>query len=244
MNSFSIMATDPPDKVPATPEPVTSRLTKTTERECRADGRSGLIMRARDGDALVFRGFFGCHCPYEVNEEGDLMFLKNGGWYPAGPCPKCKDVGPARWQCLPCSPPEVRYELFGDADETMANPRGERDPSSRSVVGYFDLLMRVNIEGDVTIRKHGMWHPAGKCCNCGQLGAGYYPCTGCTPDRFLYVIANHEPDGVDLDPHKLGTVAELVRSTLRDQPDPEASCRHFILLLESFCASDEPGRFD
>ena len=171
------------------------------------------------------------------------MFLKNGGWYPAGRCPECKDVGPARWQCFPCSPREGRYELFVDADDTMANHRGERASSSRPVVGY-DLPMRVNIEGNVTIWKDGMWHPAGECCNCGQLGARYYPCTRCTPDRFLYLIIDHEPDGVDLDPRKLGAVAELVRSTLHDQPDPEASRRHFILLLESFCASDEPGPYD
>jgi hypothetical protein len=77
----------PYTQVPSTPEPVTAGLTNTAEREFRADGRSGLIMRARDGDDLVFglpparglRGFFGCHCPYEVNDEGDLMFLKNGG---------------------------------------------------------------------------------------------------------------------------------------------------------------------
>jgi hypothetical protein len=116
-------------------------------------------------------------------------------------------------------------------------------PGARSVVGD-DLPIRINAECDVTIRKDGMWHPGGECLNCGELGPGNYPCTQCAPDNFLYVIAGHEPDGVDFDPRKLGVVAHLVHSTLRDQPEPEAARRHFILLLESLFTTDEPGPFD
>jgi hypothetical protein len=58
------------------------------------------------------------------------------------------------------------------------------------------------------------------------------------------VIAGHEPDGVGIDPRKLGVLAHLVHSTLRDEPNPEAARRHFKLLLESLFTPDELGPFD
>jgi hypothetical protein len=117
-------------------------------------------------------------------------------------------------------------------------------PGARSIVGEYDLPIRINAECDVTFRKDGMWHPGSECLTCGELRPGYYPCTRCAPESFLYVIAGHEPDGVDIDPQKLGVLAHLVQSTLRDKPDPEAARRHFIPLLESLFTTNELGPFD
>jgi hypothetical protein len=253
------MTTGPPDGVPSTPEPATSVSTDANEQVFMAGRRPCLIMmsantddpdfetRAAQGSCVVFL----THCPYKVSEDGDLTFLKDGVWYPAGQCLDCGDIGPAHLHCMRCSPRGLMYEPFVNSDETVAGPRMEVDPSVKvpvspgvhSIVGD-DLPVRVNLECDVTIWKDGMWHPGGECLDCGELGPGYNPCTQYGPDRFLYVIADHEPDGVHIDPWKLGVLAHLVHSTLRDEPDPEAARRHFILLLESLFTTNKLGPFD
>ena len=75
------------------------------------------------------------------------------------------------------------------------------------------------------------------------LGQGTIPARTALPRDFLYVIEDHEPDGVNINPWRLGMVAHLVHSTLRDEPDLEAACPHFVLLLESVRRMDEPGPF-
>jgi hypothetical protein len=249
MNSFfTIMATGPPKEVPSTPEAAASMPTDANEQVFMAGRRPCLIMMSTNPDDPDFdyqaapgsRVVFVTHCPYDVSEDGDLTFLKDGVWYPAGQCPKCGDIGPSPLHCMRCSPHGMIYEPF------VVHPSVEERaaPGARSVVGD-DLPVRINAECDVTIRKDEMWHPGGECLNCGELGPQYYPCTRCAPDEFLYVIEDHRPDGVDIDPRKLGVLAHLVHSTLRDQPEPEAARRYFILLLESlFTTTDELGPFD
>ena len=51
------------------------------------------------------RSIFVCHLPHEVDEEGNVTFLRNGNWVPAGECSnnKCGDLGPAYFHCLRCN---------------------------------------------------------------------------------------------------------------------------------------------
>jgi hypothetical protein len=195
---FAIMATGPPGEVSSTPEPATSVSTDANEQVFMAGRRPCLIMMSRNGDDPDFETqaapgspvVLVTHCPYDVSKDGDLTFLKDGVWYPAGQCPDCGDIGPSRLHCMRCSPCGLMYEPFVNSDEAVAGPREEVDPSvevpvapgTRSIVGD-DLPVRINLECDVTIWKDGMWHPGGECLNCGELGPGCYPCTQCTPDK-------------------------------------------------------------
>ena len=306
------MATGPPDEVPPAHEPATAMPADANEPVVMAASRPCLIMLETNMDDPdeIPPSSSSCiavtHFPFDVDEDGNITFLKDGVWYQAGKCPECGDIGPARVDCVRCARRELKYDPFVISDETVAGPGMEVEPSVEVPAAPYTqvpstpepvtsgltntaervfradrrsgLIMRardgddlvvgpgmevdrrpcacpgpivadhlpvqVNLEGNVDIWKDGMWHPAGECVNCGQLGPGYYPCTYCAPMKFLYVIADHEPDGVDLDPRKLGIVAHLVHSTLRDEPDTQAARRHFMLLLNSLFTTDELGPFD
>jgi hypothetical protein len=245
---FTIMATGPPGEVPSAPEAAASMPADANEQVFMAGRRPCLIMMSTNRDDPDFdyqaapgsRVVFVTHCPFKVSKDGDFMFLKDGVWYLAGQCPKCRDIGPSPLHCMRCSPHGMMYEPF------VVHPSVEELAAlgARSVAVGDDLPIRINAECDVTIRKDEKWHPNGECLNCGELGPEYYPCTRYAPDKFLYVMEDHKPDGVDIDPRKLGVLAHLLHSTLRNQPEPEAACRHFILLLESMFTTNELGLFN
>ncbi len=138
------------------------------------------------------------------------------------------------------SEPDRRLTLFiVDTDPSFEMQAG---PDCRSIM-VTHLPVRANESGYVTILKDGMWQPKGECSNCGDIGPGYYPCTRCEPDRFLYVIVDREADGVVIHPRKLGAVATLVHSILRQEPDPVAARAQFRQLLDSMFILDNVGQF-
>jgi hypothetical protein len=124
------MATGPPNKVPSAPEPATSMPVDANELAVMAVSRPCLIRLSTNLDKPDFEippSSSSCiivtHFPFEVSEDGDITFLKDGVWYQAGRCPKCGDVGPACVHCMRCAPRELKYNPFVNADKTVVGPR-------------------------------------------------------------------------------------------------------------------------
>jgi hypothetical protein len=105
------MATGPPNEVPLTPEAATYMPMDANEQVFMVGRRPCLIMMSTNADNPDFeyqaasaglRVVFVTHYPYDVSEDGDLTFLKDGVWYPGGQCPECGDIGPSHLHCMRC----------------------------------------------------------------------------------------------------------------------------------------------
>jgi hypothetical protein len=191
-------STGPPNKVSSAPEPAPPMPTDASELVVMATSPPCLIRLSMNLDKPDFKippssssRIIVTHFPFDVSKDGDITFLKDGVWYQAGRCPECGDVGPAHVHCMRCAPHELKYDLFVNADETVAGPQMEGDPSLEVPAAPYacpivddDLPVRVSEECNIIIQKDGMWHPAGECLNCGHFGPGYYPCTHCAPGDF------------------------------------------------------------
>jgi hypothetical protein len=95
-------------------------------------------------------------------------------------------------------------------------------PDLRSVFGTH-LPFEVSKEGVVTIQKDGVWHPAGECTNCSDLGPAHFHCTQCYLRGLIYETVDMSPDEAVADPQKMGLLASLVNATFFKKTKPAAS---------------------
>ncbi len=203
----NIMATNKPDKKPT------------------ASARNVMFIMSTDPTELAdpapnSRSIFVCHLPHEVDQEGNVKFLKSGSWEPAGECIKCRDLGPAYFHCQRCDPLGFLYVPGGRTlREIVYN-----DPRSE---GHMAHLVHLNI----------LTHPNPTAARVQFL---LFFESGRSVDKPFWDVdyprTSTSQEEAVIGHHKLGFAARLIHSTILGEPDPAASRSHFLMLLDSYWA--------
>jgi hypothetical protein len=166
------------------------------------------------------RSIFVCHLPHEVDEEGNVKFLKNGYWKPGGTCSECGDLGPAYFHCIRCDPMGFLYVPDGitQSDIVLDDQRSE---------GRMAHLIHNDIisQPDPAAARTQFLLKFDSCqANDKPFWDNNKPRPSMTQDETASGQKN------------LTAAANLMHSTILCQPDPVASRSYFLLLLESYWA--------
>jgi hypothetical protein len=169
------------------------------------------------------RSIFVCHLPHEVDEEGNVTFLRNGNWVPAGECSnnECGDLGPAYFHCVRCDPLGFVYVPVSETDRKIVydDPRSE---------GHMAHLVHSNIlaEPDPAAARVEFLLFLESCFL--EVDKPFWD-KDCPRTRTSQEEAS-------IGHHKLATAARLIHATILEEPDPAASRSHFLMLLDSYWA--------
>lgn len=100
------------------------------------------------------------------------------------------------------------------------------------------LPSRLEDDGDMTIWKDGVWHFAGECSMCGDIGPFGVNCIRCTFGQLYGRPDSDDPEVVNF--HRLGSITNLFHTLLSSEPDYKAAHTHFLLLLASLWSDGFP----